>query len=134
MKNSVFTGETISLRFPEGLLKQRIEVMDKIDKADLEFFKKRIQDLSLEAIYTNELFHLIQHAIDNIGTLEIDFQQQRNFYINVWNILTYLNNCIFVKKDDLFFNSLRAMEYEYAGRALMISIELNSLELAESKI
>lgn len=134
MKKNVFTGEIIGLRFPEGLLKQRIEVMEKIDKADLEFLKKRIQDLKLEAVYTNGLLHLIQNAIDNIGTLEIDFQQQRNFYINVWNILTYLNNCIFVKKDDIFFNSLRALEYEYAGRALMISIELNYLDLAERKI
>lgn len=96
-------------------------MQENLDREDLLFFKKRIDGLEIQSIYTRKLFSILDDAFGSIEQIENDLEKQYFFCLNIWNELSKLCELLFVKRPDDFFNTLRALEYEYTGRTLFIA-------------
>lgn len=97
-------------------------MQETLDKEDLLFFRKRIERLEIEPIYTHKLFFILDDALNSIEQIEHDLEKQYLFCLNIWHELSRLCNLLFVKRPDDFFNTLRALEYEFTGRTLFIAL------------
>lgn len=105
----------------------RGSMMEKLDLQDLLFFFNRIESMKIESIYMGDFNKIIKHAVDNFSEIEKSLEKQHELYLSLWRQMTRFCNLIFIKRDDDFFNMLRSIEYEFAGRTLMIEIEMGLL-------
>lgn len=101
--------------------------MEKLDLQDLIFFFKRIEAMNIENIYMGDFRAIIGHAIDNFSEIEDSLEKQHALYLSLWRQMTRFCNLIFIKRDDDFFNILRSIEYEFAGRTLIVEMEMGLL-------
>lgn len=97
-------------------------MQENIDRADFIFFKSRIDSLNIEPTYTQRLFSIFDKALLIFDRIENDLELQYLLCLSIWNELSIICNLLFVKRTDDFFNNLRALEYEFTGRTLLLSI------------
>lgn len=102
-------------------------MQENIDKADLIFFRSRIEKLDIELIYTGKLFSILNNALSTIERIEKDLELQYTLCLSIWKELTVLCNLLFIERSDDFFNTLRALEYEFTGRTLLLSLRCGLL-------
>ncbi|ENV52070.1 hypothetical protein L292_2080 [Acinetobacter junii CIP 107470 = MTCC 11364] len=105
-----------------------------MDKEDILFLQNRIRLLKLNKAkcYAIKGIHkdinkIIDDAITNYEDLKSSLENEFQFYNNIWYLLSLLGNKIFVERPDDFFNTLRAMEREFAGLTLLKAIEIGWL-------
>lgn len=106
------------------------EVMNYIEHMDLEdlvFFKEKVKSLNIDELYSKRLFCIIEKAIKTYQEIDSNLITRHSLYHSIWNEVSYFCTLLFRKKPDCFFNTLRAMEYEFAGRTLLCQIQLGWL-------
>lgn len=94
-----------------------------MDKADLIFFKKRIDALKLEIIYTERIYLMINRALENFHKLNTNLELQHSLFYSLWVDISKICGMLFVREDD-FFDTLRAIECEMLGRIYLAKIQL----------
>jgi hypothetical protein len=97
-------------------------MQENMDRADFIFFKSRIDSLNIEPTYTQRLFSIFDKALLIFDRIENDLELQYLLCLSIWKELSIICNLLFVKRDDEFFNTLRALEYEFTGRTLLLSL------------
>lgn len=97
-------------------------MQENMDRKDLLFFKSRIESLNIEPIYTKRLFAILDKALPVFDQIENDLELQYSLCLSIWKELTAICNLLFIKRTDDFFNTLRALEYEFTGRTLLLSM------------
>ena len=97
-------------------------MQENMDRADFIFFKSRIDSLNIEPIYTQRLLSIFDKALSIFDRIENDLELQYLLCLSIWKELSIICNLLFVKRDDEFFNTLRALEYEFTGRTLLLSL------------
>lgn len=97
-----------------------------MDKQDLIFFKKRIEGLGLEKIYTRRIFKMVNKAINCYEKLDGNYEVQLSLFHGLWIEISKLCEMLFIR-DDAFFDTLRAMECEFAGRIYLVQYRLGWL-------
>lgn len=94
-----------------------------MDKADLQFFEKRINALKLESIYTERIQLMITSALENYDKMSASLELQHSLFYCLWMEISKLCGMFFSREDD-FFDTLRAMECEFIGRTFMVKVKL----------
>ncbi len=94
-----------------------------IDKEDLLFFQKRINALELDKVYTNRIHLMINKSLANYDILIGSYKIQHALFHTIWLEISKLCEMLF-KREDEFFNTLRAMECEFAGRTFIARVQL----------
>ena len=101
-----------------------------MDKQDLMFFKQRIEGLALERIYTRRIFKMVNKAINCYEKLDGNYEIQHSLFHGLWNEISKLCEMLFIR-DDAFFDTLRAMECEFAGRIYLVRSRLGWLTVSK---
>lgn len=101
-----------------------------MDKQDLIFFKRRIEELALERIYTRRIFKMINKAINYYEKLDVSYEIQHSLFHGLWTEISKLCEMFFIR-DDAFFDTLRAMECEFAGRTYLVRYRLGWLTVSK---